>query len=78
MFVFKSFILILAIVFKSCGVRSQNSKYNKNEIKSILTSKDFICFYLGLLLVATGSIVGDFADLTEVLDLNDAGNKCQN
>jgi len=55
MFVFKSFILFLAIVFNSCGVRSQNS----------------------LLLVATGSIVGDFADLTEVLDLNDAGNKCQ-
>ena len=77
MFVFKSFVLILAIVFNSSGVRSQNSKYKKNEIKWIFTSKDFISFYLGLLLVATGSIVGDFADLTEVLDLNDAGNKCQ-
>ena len=41
-----------------------------------LLSIDVIYFCIALLLVATGSIVGDFADLTEVLDLNDAGNKC--
>ena len=47
MFVFKSFILILAIVFNSSGVRSQNSKYNKSEIFKV----NFYLLWFHLLLL---------------------------